>query len=90
MLNFRAILANALSHVHSETDIVSTGGDPNASVVLWEAIQNAFELTTLLQLVNDNEISESEYGDYSIPVEQQIARIRSELDAEKQAVNSKA
>jgi hypothetical protein len=73
-----------------ETDTVSTGGDPNASVALWDAIQKSFELTTLLQLVNDDEISESEYGDYSIPVEQQIDRIRTELLAKKQAASSKA
>jgi len=66
---------------NAATDIVSTGADTEASVVLHEAIEKAFELTTLLKLVN-SDIREAAYAEYSRPVPAQIETIRKELAAE--------
>lgn len=66
---------------NAATDIVSTGADPEASVVLHEAIEKALELTTLLKLVN-SDIREADYAEYSHPVPAQIEAIRKELAAE--------
>ena len=67
----------------AETDIVSTGNDPDAKVKLWKAVEIAFELSDMLMLVNEG-IDKRRYAEYRSPVAEQIAAIRKEVLAEMQ------
>lgn len=69
---------------NAETDVVSTGSDPEAKVELWKAIETAFELSDLLMLVNER-IEEAKFSEYRPPIAEQISTMRRELLAESQA-----
>jgi hypothetical protein len=63
------------------TDIVSTGNEPEASTVLWTAVERAFELCRLMELVH-HRVNEEAYSQYSLPVRELIDAVRDEIRAE--------